>query len=78
MERLKTGKFGLGTMIHSVHMTDDVAQLNRFYEEVFGGLGRNSVRASRVNPGLVAADPADTFGAPYFFTTTTFAGDQFA
>ena len=37
-QRLKTGKFGLGTMIHSVHMTDDVAQLNRFYEEVFGGL----------------------------------------
>ncbi len=37
-QRLKTGKFGLGTMIHSVHMTNDVAQLNRFYEEVFGGL----------------------------------------
>ena len=37
-QRLKTGKFGLGTMIHSVHMTDDVAQLNKFYEEVFGGL----------------------------------------
>jgi catechol 2,3-dioxygenase-like lactoylglutathione lyase family enzyme len=25
-------------MIHSVHMTDDVPKLNRFYEEVFGGL----------------------------------------
>src|SRR5260221_12688657 len=25
-------------MIHSVHMTDDVPTLNRFYEEVFGGL----------------------------------------
>jgi hypothetical protein len=37
-QRLKTGTFGLGTMIHSVHMT----------------------------------------GAPYFFTTTTFAGDPFA
>jgi catechol 2,3-dioxygenase-like lactoylglutathione lyase family enzyme len=37
-QRLKTGKFGLGTMIHSVHMTDDVARLNQFYEEVFGGL----------------------------------------
>jgi len=31
-----------------------------------------------VNPELVAADPADTFGAPYFFTTATFAGDPFA
>jgi catechol 2,3-dioxygenase-like lactoylglutathione lyase family enzyme len=37
-QRLKTGKYGLGTMIHSVHMTDDVPRLNQFYEEVFGGL----------------------------------------
>jgi hypothetical protein len=37
-QRRKTGKYGLGTMIHSVHMTSDVARLNRFYEEVFGGL----------------------------------------
>jgi catechol 2,3-dioxygenase-like lactoylglutathione lyase family enzyme len=41
-------------------------------------LGRKSIRSSRLNPELVAADPADTFGAPYFFTTTTFAGDPFA
>src|ERR1700742_3780608 len=34
----KTGDFGIGQMIHSVHMTDDVPELNRFYEEVFGGL----------------------------------------
>ena len=34
----KTGEFGIGMMIHSVHMTDDVPALNRFYEEVFGGL----------------------------------------
>ncbi|MDQ7908552.1 hypothetical protein RB614_28880 [Phytohabitans sp. ZYX-F-186] len=34
----KTGDFGIGLMIHSVHMTDDVPELNRFYEEVFGGL----------------------------------------
>lgn len=34
----KTGQFGIGQMIHSVHMTDDVPALNRFYEEVFGGL----------------------------------------
>lgn len=34
----KTGDFGIGLMIHSVHMTDDVPALNKFYEEVFGGL----------------------------------------
>ena len=37
-QRLKTGKYGIGTMIHSVHMTDDVPALNTFYEDVFGGL----------------------------------------
>jgi catechol 2,3-dioxygenase-like lactoylglutathione lyase family enzyme len=36
--QLKTGPYGLGSMIHVVHMTDDVPELNRFYEEVFGGL----------------------------------------
>jgi hypothetical protein len=34
----KTGDYGIGIMIHSVHMTDDVPALNKFYEEVFGGL----------------------------------------
>jgi catechol 2,3-dioxygenase-like lactoylglutathione lyase family enzyme len=34
----KTGDYGIGLMIHSVHMTDDVPKLNKFYEEVFGGL----------------------------------------
>jgi hypothetical protein len=34
----KTGDFGIGLMIHSVHMTDDVPTLNDFYERVFGGL----------------------------------------
>ncbi|MEV4102704.1 hypothetical protein AB0J42_20815 [Nonomuraea sp. NPDC049649] len=34
----KTGDYGIGLMIHSVHMTDDVPTLNKFYEEVFGGL----------------------------------------
>jgi hypothetical protein len=34
----KTGDYGIGLMIHSVHMTDDVPALNKFYEEVFGGL----------------------------------------
>jgi hypothetical protein len=41
-------------------------------------LGRNSVRTSRLNPEVLAADPADTFGAPYFFTAATFADDPFA
>jgi catechol 2,3-dioxygenase-like lactoylglutathione lyase family enzyme len=31
-----TGDYGIGQMIHVVHMTDDVARLNRFYEKVFG------------------------------------------
>jgi hypothetical protein len=34
----KTGDYGIGLMIHSVHMTDDVPALNQFYEDVFGGL----------------------------------------
>ncbi|MCW2909316.1 MAG: hypothetical protein JWL68_4105 [Actinomycetia bacterium] len=34
----KTGDYGVGLMIHSVHMTDDVPRLNQFYEDVFGGL----------------------------------------
>ena len=40
MERVvrKTGDYGIGLMIHSVHMTDNVPELNKFYEEVFGGL----------------------------------------
>src|ERR1700712_5765880 len=38
LQSKKTGDFGIGQMIHSVHMTDDVPGLNKFYEEVFGGL----------------------------------------
>jgi len=34
----KTGDYGIGQMIHVVHMTDDVEKLNGFYEDVFGGL----------------------------------------
>ena len=34
----KTGPYGLGSMIHVVHMTDDVPALNKFYNEVFSGL----------------------------------------
>lgn len=33
-----TGDYGMGQMIHVIHMTDDVEKLNRFYEDVFGGL----------------------------------------
>lgn len=34
----KSGDYGIGLMIHMVHMTDDVPALNAFYENVFGGL----------------------------------------
>jgi catechol 2,3-dioxygenase-like lactoylglutathione lyase family enzyme len=34
----KTGKFGIGSQIHTVHMCADVVELNRFYQDVFGGL----------------------------------------
>jgi len=34
----KTGDYGIGQMIHVIHMSDDVEKLNRFYEDVFGGL----------------------------------------
>lgn len=33
----KTGEFGIGQMIHVIHMSDDVTKLNKFYEDVFGG-----------------------------------------
>jgi len=32
-----TGDFGIGNMIHFVHMTDDVNKLNEFYRRVLGG-----------------------------------------
>lgn len=34
----KTGDFGVGQMVHAVHVSDDVRSLNAFYEDVFGGL----------------------------------------
>jgi catechol 2,3-dioxygenase-like lactoylglutathione lyase family enzyme len=34
----KTGDYGIGQMIHVVHMSDDAAKLRRFYEDVLGGL----------------------------------------
>lgn len=33
-----TSRFGFGSMIHAIHMSDDVKKLNAFYEDVFGGL----------------------------------------
>jgi catechol 2,3-dioxygenase-like lactoylglutathione lyase family enzyme len=35
---LRTGRHGVGQLLHIVHMTDDVARLNRWYEDVFGAL----------------------------------------
>jgi len=32
----RTGDYGIGQMVHVVHMSDDVANLNEFYERVFG------------------------------------------
>lgn len=32
----KTGDHGIGQMVHVVHMSDDVQELRRFYEEVLG------------------------------------------
>ena len=72
-QRLKTGTFGLGTMIHSVHMTDDVPQLNKFYEEVFGGLLFMGVD----EPGYLPVEDRYA-GLVVISTTTTFAGDPFA
>ncbi|MDO9484689.1 MAG: hypothetical protein Q7K25_01300 [Actinomycetota bacterium] len=36
-EYKKTGDFGLGSMIHTIHMSDDVNKLNDFYRNVLGG-----------------------------------------
>jgi catechol 2,3-dioxygenase-like lactoylglutathione lyase family enzyme len=33
----ETGDFGLGQMVHVVHMADDAEALRQFYERVFGG-----------------------------------------
>jgi hypothetical protein len=40
MQRIpkKTGDYGIGLMIHAIHMSDDVKVLNDFYEDVFGGM----------------------------------------
>ncbi len=33
----KTGDYGIGLMIHVIHMSDDVKKLNHFWEDVMGG-----------------------------------------
>jgi len=35
----KTGDFGIGNMIHVIHMSDDVNKLNELYHRVFGAFG---------------------------------------
>jgi catechol 2,3-dioxygenase-like lactoylglutathione lyase family enzyme len=41
-------------------------------------LGKQGVRSDRLGDELLAAHPDDTFGAPYFFTTTAIPNDPFA
>ncbi|MQW77580.1 hypothetical protein GHK92_17045 [Nocardioides sp. dk4132] len=33
----KTSEYGIGQMVHAIHMTDDVPKLQKWWEEVFGG-----------------------------------------
>jgi hypothetical protein len=33
----KTSEYGIGQMVHVIHMTDDVAKLKEWWEDVFGG-----------------------------------------
>jgi hypothetical protein len=40
-------------------------------------LDKKSVRTTRTGPTTVAADPEDTFNAPYFFTTDAIPNDPF-
>ncbi len=41
-------------------------------------LRKKSIRSSRPRDGMLAADPDDCFGAPYFFTTDSIRGDPFS
>ncbi|AKK25479.1 hypothetical protein [Mycobacterium sp. EPa45] len=34
----KTGPFGIGALIHVIHVSADIRELNAWYEDVFGGL----------------------------------------
>jgi hypothetical protein len=60
-----------GNMIYSI--TFEVRDLDAAQE----WLQRKKIGASRPRPGLLAADPADCFGAPYFFTTDAVPDDPF-
>jgi catechol 2,3-dioxygenase-like lactoylglutathione lyase family enzyme len=60
-----------GNMIYSVTFRiEDIDSAERW-------LNSKGVRTRRLRSGLLAADPADTFGAPYFFTTESVPGDPF-
>jgi Glyoxalase/Bleomycin resistance protein/Dioxygenase superfamily len=60
-----------GNMIYGI--TFEVDDLDAAQE----WLRRKKIGASRPRPGLLAADPADCFGAPYFFTTDAVPNDPF-
>ena len=60
-----------GNMIYAV--TFRVADL----DSAERWLGKKNIRTSRPTPTTLAADPADTWGAPYFFTTEPVPGDPF-
>jgi hypothetical protein len=60
-----------GNMIYGI--TFEVNDLDAARE----WLRRKKIGASRPRPGLLAADPADRFGAPYFFTTDAVPNDGF-
>jgi len=61
-----------GNMIYSTTMqVRDVSAAEEW-------LTKKGVGAKRLTSELLAADPADTFGAPYFFSTATIPNDPFA
>jgi hypothetical protein len=60
-----------GNMIYAI--TFKVRDL----DEAEQWLRKKNVRSSRPGAGLLAADPEDCFGAPYFFTTETIRNDPF-
>jgi len=60
-----------GNMIYSVSFrVNDLDSAEKWLNE-------KGVRTSRPRPGLLAANPEDTFNAPYFFTTDVIDGDPF-
>lgn len=62
----------LGDMIYSVTFrVHDLAAVEKW-------LAAKSIRTTRLDDGLLAAEPADTYLAPYFFTTEDVPDDPFA